>query len=858
MTVALDESPRRMDFAVNEQQPNRSIVPSGLILVSVPILRATVRGQILLTSVAGVKAASAPGAQGVYGLPERPASLRRPIAGAEIDVFFTVGPDGIPTLNVPMRELPGSELLPDTLKTFVASLQNLTLPFAVGEAFAEVLEDDRTRVVNAGVVRTEGGIDMRLEFEPAPANDPAARAQRAEAWQQFFSGGFPSHLDGKDWAIVLPSSALAAKAAKELDDQFKDPELSKHVSPGGPTSSQFIPQWPGFVFTKDAILRNACSGMDVRAELEAVMAFSVPAPDTLRMSAALDADPDEWDAFKCTVVSMLNPFAGAITTFDKSLPWYATPVVGVLLTLVPLAWGLGLGDALVMKEVIKAAQEEANKQGGPQIVRTSANTFYVDMAKKITTALTRDWLIVETVAGFGDRLVIRGTLTAPDLTLLPRLRGTLSDPFEYWSKKNRCSSNVEWQTVATLTLDLVDEQGTPVKAPVPLRYGVDVEPLDATQASGGQATWRIVDDTTGVYRSSATRIHWTGAPPGVFEVQVTHPPEPYRSAPAPFRMQLFTSFGVREFEIPAPPPMPKPPQTKAEQTAEAAERIANCYIYSSLLARVKALQVFWLPNPPPDGELDVAQHWQVLIRGLEAEHGIRAWEPEGRELLAEVSPYSGGLAELSLTLQPEQTIRALQLTLNDAEPLSLRTYARRAAALRGRKATGPYEVLIRQTPLYRVATVPLAEAAETLVPERDGDSLRLLAGRTGGVDRIALDALEPRRPALTARLDGGATIRPQVPSASIRVQPILYGGRAATELFESAVAGDRLVARYFRRPWYDRGGVAGKFFAQLEEDGTAVRVFVRGATRDVPPDIGNRDQAEPHRPRGRARAAATD
>jgi hypothetical protein len=397
-----------------------------------------------------------------------------------------------------------------------------------------------------------------------------------------------------------------------------------------------------------------------------------------------------------------------------------------------------------------------------------------------------------------------------------------------------------------LALDLVDGGGNPVKPVVPIRYGIDIETVDGKKVPVGDVTWRIVDDTTGVYRSPATAFHWTGAPPGVFEVQVTHPPEPYRSAPVPFRMQLFTSFGVREFEIPAPPPMPKPPQTKEEQIFEEAERINNCYIYSTLLTRVKALQVFWLPNPPPEREVEVGQHWQVLIRGLGLDEQIRAWEPETRELLAEVAPYSGGLTELSLTLQPEQAIQALQLTLDDARPLSLRTYARRAGAVRGRKAIGPHEVLIRQTRLYFVAEIPLAQPAEKLVAQRENDVLRLLAEGSEGVEQLDVDALDPRQPAVSARLHSGTSIRVQMPSARIRLERPIRDGRATTELLEPAIAGeDRLIARYFARPWYDRGGVVGRFFTQLDDEGTAARIFVRGATRDVAPDIGDRDDGEP-------------
>ncbi|GAB3810718.1 hypothetical protein GCM10027605_49550 [Micromonospora zhanjiangensis] len=68
------------------------------------------------------------------------------------------------------------------------------------------------------------------------------------------------------------------------------------------------------------------------------------------------------------------------------------------------------------------------------------------------------------------------------------------------------------------------------------------------------------------------------------------------------------------------------------------------------------------------------------------------------------------------------------------------------------------------------------------------------------------------------------------------------GDRTVAELREPGLAGaGRVVGRYLARPWCDRGAVAGRHFVQLTDDGTAVQVWLRGITRDVPPDIGTRD-----------------
>nr|BFE87432.1 hypothetical protein GCM10020093_100330 [Planobispora longispora] len=270
----------------------------------------------------------------------------------------------------------------------------------------------------------------------------------------------------------------------------------------------------------------------------------------------------------------------------------------------------------------------------------------------------------------------------------------------------------------------------------------------------GQTTWRIVDDAQRVYTGPATLVRWTGSPPGVFEIQVINPPEPFRSAPYPFRMRLFTSTGVREFEIPAPPPVPRPPETEEERIAEAAKRISDCYTFSTLLTRVKALQVFWLPTPQP--VIRTAQHWLVAIRGLDGEDRVNVWDAHTRELLAETRPYAGGLTEVSLVLPAGQAVRALQLTLNEEPPIPMETYARRVAALRGRDGAAQHTVLIRQTPLHTVAEIALGRAAETVVPQRDRERLSLFTRGPDGFGRIDLDPLDPGRHPVGTRVEPDA------------------------------------------------------------------------------------------------------
>lgn len=834
-TLEIGRSPRQASFALHRISSLRDEVTSAGPAHGYRPVVIRIAGAIMLVSTAAVRSASVAGLDGRYGLPARPDTLEVPILGAEFDVFFSVDAQGLPTLNVSLHSLPGAELLGDS-PSFLTRVQNMTVPFPVTEALADVLEPGHARVINAGIVSL--GESVAIRIETGPVSD-TAQAQRMSDWLAFFEGQQPSQLGRGDWAIDLPAHQLGAKIARDLDDQFNDPELAKRFKSRANAWAGFVPQWPGFQFHKEGTFVKACSGLDVRAKLIANVKLSVPVANILRVSVGLELDLDDWDSSKCEAEALLNPLAGIITTFDQGLPWYTFPLVSILLPLASIAFGLG-GDDVIVREAIKGVQEKAAKKGAVTIVRTSDTHFTVDIDKKVTTPLTRDWMVVQEIAPAGDRIVLRGAFTGPDLNRLPRLRGVLSDGFGAWSKKDHCSTNVKWVTTATLELGLEDDNGAVVRNPiVPIRYGIDVETVDGKLAAVGQTTWRIVDDRQGVYTGASTLIHWTGGPPGVFEFQLTQPHDPFASAPYALRMQLFTSVGVREFEIPAPPRLPRPPQTRQEQLDAAAERISSCYIFSTLLTEVKALQVLWRPNPPP--LLKVAQHWQILVRGLERGDQLSAWNAQTRELLAETGAFKGGLTEVSLIMPAGRPMSALQLTLNEESPLSMGEYADRAANVHGRQATGKHPVLIRQTPLYLLAEVELAQVAEAVVPRRSRDGLTLFATGAHGLERIELGLLEPGRFPVSARSPVQLPVLPQLPSGEMQLRRGYCAERATTELTELDADGrHRLIARYFARPWYDGGGISDQFFVQLDETRTVIAVYARGATRDVTPEIGDR------------------
>jgi hypothetical protein len=831
-------SPRSFEFALNKVHAGHVVDTGQRQVVSRLLLK--VSGAVVLSTAASVAAAGRLAADGeTYGLPERPDTLRLPILGAELDVFFTVAPNGTPILNLPLEHVPGGELLGD-VPSFLDRLRGLALPFPVGPAFAELLVPGRSRVVNAGVAPVSDGIVIRLEFEPA-GDDPSGTPARLQSWLEFFAGSVPSQLAGRDWAVELPTGPLGDRAARELDEQLSTPAVAKKFESSRAAWAVFRPHRPGFDLRKEGVLPSACSGLDIRASLDIESTFSVHAANMLRTSAEMDLDLDDWDSFKCTVLSLLNPLAGLITTVDQKLPWYSVPAVSIILPLAPIAFGLGVDD-LIVREAVRRAQRAAAEKGAPAIQRTSLNTFFVDVTHDVSNPVTRDWMVIEAVRGVGDRLVLSGAFTAPDIHTLPRVRGRLTDGFRPWSKENRCASNSKWVTVATLSLGLEDAAGQRVARPVvPILYGIDVNLVDGCMVRVGDVTWRVINDRHGVYTGPATQVYWTGNPPGVFEIKLTHPREPFASAPHAFHIQLFTSVGVREFVIPAPPRLPRPPQTEEERIFEAAERISECYASSSVLAQIRALQVFWLPRPADD--VSTGQHWQVLLWGVEPRRQVRVWNAETGELLAEAYGFPDGLTEVSLVLAPDRAVGAVQVTLDDTPVMSADEYARHVAKVTASQEELELAVSVRQTPLYQITKVPLEHTAHSVVPEAFQNRLVLLTDGAGGREQIDLDLADLNRPA--ARLmQRRAHPTPPLTVGHLRLLRSGLSDGVAVELVDPGLpAQEHTLVRYHERPWYDRGGVSGPYFAQLDPDGTTAHVYRRGFTQDATPREVRADDA---------------
>jgi hypothetical protein len=718
----------------------------------------------------------------------------------------------------------------------IRRLGGLTIPMPVDAAFGDALQPGRTRVMNAGISVAGEDIAMRFEFEPGSGiTHPEPR--RSEAWQDFLAGAHPSSIrNGVDhWAIELPTAQLMARMAREVDESMNTDEMKKLFTSTGKAWGEWHANEPAFKIRKTGMFESMCSGLDVRAELISEVRLSVPADNTLRQDVEMEIDIDDWDAWKCIGVSLINPLAGIITVADNSdvLPWEAAVPIATFPTATAqmmIAWGLGLDDAATLA-AIKEAQGKV-RAGQPAMVRTSLSSFYTQRSVTVQTAITRNWLVLKDVAATGSQLIMRGDFTAPDLRTLPRLRGTLVEPFGLWGEKNKCSTNPTLLSRAIVDLALEDAEGDFVTRPVvPVRYGIDIEIKEGRRVPVGQVTWRIVGPHAAEYSYPRARTAWSGIP-GQFEVELQGYYQPALGrfeheviAEKPLQLHFFTGYGVREFRIPGPPPLPRETAEQAQQRL--IERANNCYVYSTIFTRVKALQVFWLPRPPEDGH--GAQHWQLMVGGLGEGRRLRAWNARTGERLADVTTLPS-LTEVSLVIPATDAVQLMQFTLDDTPLLDSMEYERAIAGLATRQRVAEAPVLIRQTVLHHLSTISLAAPAVGIEASQNENLLRLDVLHADARSEIELD-----------RVDRHHVLHRFTRDERIGCPPTRESGESAVTVErsmaprETRAPGSYLAAA---RPWFDRGTAFGAYFARLSDDGRTVELFHRSIAREAWPAVG--------------------
>jgi hypothetical protein len=818
------QPPQSTNFILNVADPNSSsVVPApGASQVNVPSVTLKIQGDLFMIAPADLP--TSPDSNGAYPRPKR----FRLALDAEIALYMTENLNSDSVLHADVYQ---SSL--DVLGIKMPSFSNIAIPLPMSSALSGVVAPT-ARVLNAGIASTsdKAGFVIRIEADDPQLPNPN---DRMTAWNSFFAGQQPSALGIRAWAAEVPTTYLVQTATTEFDQQMSSPAVEKILTNYDPSWGNWTWNQPQLTLQKRGVFEHACQGLDFQALITVTASLSVPAGNTLRVSMHLDVAIDDWDTFKCGLLSVLNPLGVAITAFDNSstIPWYFGIGLGIIerVSGPMFMFVLALANPLLTSYALKQVQDSLSKSGA-NLIRTSDTDCYVDIAISLGALGSAAWLTLQEVAGIQDHLVIRGDYRPPSFAVPLFVSGALIEPFGGWEKPKCTEPRLSaYKTTASLQFSLLDPSGNSILSPaIAMKCGVDAD-------TGQDVCWRVVDDPLGVYSPTRaeTLYYWTGAGvPGVFEVIVGAPPQTFADNPYELHLQLLTSYGTRQYNIPAPPVGPKLPSNQREVIAEAAYRISQCYAISSLLSLIKALQFQWLPNPPPI--LKVAQHWQVQVEGLTQNDWLRAWDAERGTLLGEVRPWADNLAELSL-ITDTKPVRVVQVTLNDQHLMSPDEYSRLSAGVEGQPQTALNPVTIKQTELLHLTEIALPGRADGVSLRVASNQISILVWDAQNTWKILMPPRGLQSWAIT-RLAERSEPRPFLPIGGIHLKAGIRDGRPITRILNNAGAD---IGRFSARPWYDRGSVSGRFYARLNDGGDHVVLYGRCSTRIAYPQISDRE-----------------
>jgi hypothetical protein len=699
-------------------------------------------------------------------------------------------------------------------------------PLPIGPLLGDPLPNNQSAIVNAGISLIPGErVVLRFEYGPI-ATGAATTTQRLIAWQSFFTGQHADHLGGRDWAIALPSGPLVDLVTRKIDKELSGQRsfIYYHDADGS-----WLYDPPGFHVRAHGHVENACAGNDLRFMVTITGRLSAPRPNVIRATVSLGFFKNDWDVLKCLFLTLVNPLAPLITAFDQreaglALFQFAPPGVTAILAGALL---FGAGEAIVRAKI----NEELEKK--PDLIPISDEEFALEQTVDTWNPTTRDWIVLNDVTGADDQFVLRGAFNVPEPNM-PRLTARLEEPFSKWRGKDPCQGSSPSITTARIALGLRAAEGAPKQRPnVSLKFAPG-RPLE------------IRDDPDGVYSAafgpqfsvtgSYTEIGWSI--PGYFEVLVSNPPDTFQDHPYELHVRFFTSGGVRQFAIPAPPARVHLTREEVVQEAlrEAAWRLNNCYIHAHLFPTIKGLHVKWIPDPPPDAE--VGQHWQIYVQGLDQGRQVTAWDQSTGRKLAIVRADSGGHIELSLVIPETRPLETLLLTLDDQPFLSepaFRDIWQNAPAVSEEPGLTP--VSVQQTMLFPLGVVPFSTpVAGVKLYEREGqvylqtesDSGRvhthMVSHALGVVPIQPIDRSEPE----TAMRFAASRVRQQSSVAIVEgVRTYQVRGERPREPL--------ILGEYWERPWFDGGAVLDALFVQITEDGRSVKMYRRGFGQLVRP-----------------------
>jgi hypothetical protein len=767
----------------------------------------------------------------------RPAVQTQPVGAGLIHIVIRtfVDVNGIPQLQMELDTARlGPLKLPAPVLAGLTAVGTASVPFDIGKQLQDIFPPGNNKVLNAGITRDDtGAIVLRFEF---PGEVWQSAIAHANEWQAFFGAGFRSNLGDDDWCMDLDGGAVASGLATKIGSAFKS-EGSIRFDTSGITSGFIDDTTPRVVITKHGTINNACGGNDIRFDAFANLDFSVPSDNLLRGALSFDIDENNWDVAKCFGLTYVNPFSIFITAVDNGQIGIGIAELAVNLVfptkpvIVLIAAGLLIAgvDQTVVQDIVAERLKD-----NPLVTKLPNGRFAFDKPLAPKSALTKDWLVLQSCIGTAGRMLLRGVLRVPD-AVLPRLTASDLAGFSKWTLVDRCEPGKGQAAEGSLVLSLTPGYGAdeatvqPVKVPtIPLKWGV-------RSSDGGDFVYQVLNDSLGMFQDPGSEYREIYVPgiPGVVEVTLKASTvrklafQSFASSPYPLRLRFFTNGGVREYEFKAPPIF----EEFAETQAQAFERINNCKHRGSSLVLKRYLELKWRVDPPVERG-DVVQQWDVHVRGLEPGRKATVWDQDTGEQLMHGFADHTGRVDVSLVLRRSDRAGSLLMGLDD-EPF-LRAEDVRALsagdATDGREA--PVEVAVRQTLLTEIDHLEFDEPIEALRLEDSGTSSMLVV-RTARGRQTLRTIPSPYSVGLATPVefaDADQANANQAEANGTQRGLVVWRGRHREFLLLSRRPGRTdVLAEYAARSSYDLAAGRDDLLAQVSSDGRRVQLFQKGA-----------------------------
>jgi hypothetical protein len=800
-------------------------------------LQARVFGTLYLCSVDDMKAANTT---------EPPATMI-PILGALAELRMTVTKKGVPHLCSKLLDFPG---LPDgisqqqkaaLLKQFKACAK-IDLRKALGQAGKYL-----PTIVNAGITATPtlASVAIRLDTEPESP-------ESADRWRTFYGGEFMTTLEGREWALLVPSEIMMQPVLKMVGKQLETPESQARFNLiAGPAAIwDPVASTARMRIAMSGEIIDACVGIDMNVDIVIGVRFRVPPgmPNTMRVTTTLDYDTMFGEELLCLLgMALLWPVFGTMTLVDNEIDnaaWWS--FLGVFAD-----WPLRLGGAIGFMVSDLPAGQLPEMQGWTEVSDTER---YIDFPFPSKANLLGVALTLEAVTNHFSGAVLRGAMPIEvpvDMNLTAAIPA-----FDGWYQKRPCDDPFDYEAFQRILFGGV-QIGDPPRIPVALTRFAAMSPDPHGQYEDAQ---RIEMTYSSWLNSGSMTITYDGIEAG------------FALNPYPLEILIVSSRGVRWLTVPPPPFGPPPrPDTPGEMAAFQMEYIAwkaaNCWKFQSIWGKLGVFNPVWLIDPPADAEF--ARHWFVEVAGAKAGDALALREPTTGNRLASVRVPNGGRAGLALFLPAtgENPLATITIGMNNVV-MTGAEYDRAAAAVPMPAGPPAMTLSLRQTILVRVAQVTSPASVTALrLDWFDSDPVMLL---TSSLGEVAFSLAELARP-LEIDLPAGASARslervtepvsadamPMSAStddsrtnecgrSSHDVAPPVRdvrrtgrasaGGRRHATWVERpdgtydvldvrAPARPELVATYASTPWFVDSARQGKLYARLESDRHAVTLW---------------------------------